>query len=167
LNAISTCVTSDLVSKARPDMDDSSKLKVAKGASWIIGLISTALALHFLKAGQGDMFLYFQAITGLLGGPIAGLFLAGIFIKRINAKSAWFGFGISIIVATYIGDPAGLLSGYIPGYVKPQIFEFMISLVVILACVVPAYISSFFFVTSNEESARAEGLTYATATGSN
>ncbi|WP_423808120.1 hypothetical protein OUO06_15535 [Photobacterium damselae] len=43
----------------------------------------------------------------------------------------------------------------------------MISLVVILACVVPAYISSFFFVTSNEESARAEGLTYATATGSN
>ncbi|HIF9185098.1 TPA: sodium:solute symporter [Photobacterium damselae] len=167
LNAISTCVTSDLVSKARPDMDDSSKLKVAKGASWIIGLISTALALHFLKAGQGDMFLYFQAITGLLGGPIAGLFLAGIFIKRINAKSAWFGFGISVIVATYIGDPAGLLSGYIPGYVKPQIFEFMISLVVILACVVPAYISSFFFVTSNEESARAEGLTYATATGSN
>ena len=163
LNAISTCVTSDLVSKAKPDMNDAIKLKVAKGVSWVIGFLSTGLALHFLNSGQGDMFLYFQAITGLFGGPIAGLFLAGIFIQRINAKAAWFGFVFSALVAIYIGDPAGLLTTYIPGYAKPQIFEFMISLVVILACIIPAYLSSFIFVSSDEESAKVEGLTYATS----
>ena len=67
-------------------MTDKQKLNFAKGSSWIVGIVSTILAVHFLYAGQGDMFLYFQAITGLLAGPIAGVFLVGIFFDKVNTK---------------------------------------------------------------------------------
>ncbi len=73
LNSVSTCMTADILEQLRPNMTDTQKLSFAKGSSWIVGILSTILAVHFLYAGQGDMFLYFQAITGLLGGPIAGV----------------------------------------------------------------------------------------------
>lgn len=99
------------------------------------------LAFRFLKVGQGDIFLYFQSITGLLGGPIAGLFLVGIFINKATEKDAWIGFLISIILALYIGNPMGIMD-LLPGYSKPQIFEFLVSLVIIGSCIVSSWISS-------------------------
>ncbi|HIF9182369.1 TPA: sodium:solute symporter [Photobacterium damselae] len=158
LNAVATCITVDLVGRDLPDLSDNVKLKVAKGSSYVVGIISTVLALHFLSEGQGDMFLYFQAITGLLGGPIAGLFLTGIFISRVNAKSAWIGFSISVLVAIYISDPAGILTKLISGYDKPHVFELLISLLIILSCIIPAYVSSLVIGPAEED--KTKGLTY-------
>ncbi|MGL6113641.1 MAG: sodium:solute symporter [Cetobacterium sp.] len=158
LNSVATCITSDIVKPIMKNLTDKGELKIAKYCSWIVGIVSSLLALRFISVGQGDMFLYFQAITGLLGGPIAGLFLVGIFIKRANAKAAWVGFIISIIVAVYIGNPAGLLSKFFPAYEQPHIFEFLISLVIIGSCVVPSYIASFF--TGEPLPKKIEHLTY-------
>lgn len=160
LNSLSTCVTSDIISPLKKGLTDKSKLNIAKGVSWIAGILSTLLAIRFLQSGQGDMFLYFQAITGLLGGPIAGLFLIGIFSKRVGSKAAWIGFIISVIVAIYIGDPAGLLTKFIPNYSKPHIFELLISLIIILACIIPAWIASFILGAAKNENIA--GLTYFT-----
>lgn len=160
LNSLSTCVTSDIIAPLKKGLTDKEKLSIAKGVSWGAGILSTILAIRFLQSGQGDMFLYFQAITGLLGGPIAGLFLIGIFSKRIDSKAAWIGFIISIVVAVYIGDPAGLLSKFIPTYTKPVVFELLISLIIMLACIVPAWIASFIF--GKAEDKNVVGLTYFT-----
>lgn len=141
LNSVAICIASDIVKPFYKIMDDKLELKIGKYSSWIVGLLSSMLAFRFLKVGQGDIFLYFQSITGLLGGPIAGLFLVGIFIKKATSKEAWIGFLISIFMAFYIGNPMGIME-ILPGYSKPQIFEFLISLMIIGSCVVPSWLIS-------------------------
>ena len=160
LNSVSTCMTSDILEQLRPGMTDQQKLSFAKSSSWIVGIISTILAVHFIYAGQGDMFLYFQAITGLLGGPIAGVFLVGIFFDKVNTKAVWVGFIVSIMVAIYLGNPAGILSSLIPGYKAPQIFEFLISLIIIGSNVIVSLIASLF--TGKPTLEHIKGLTYST-----
>ena len=141
LNSVAICIASDIVKPFYKIMDDKLELKIGKYSSWIVGLLSSMLAFRFLKVGQGDIFLYFQSITGLLGGPIAGLFLVGIFIEKATSKEAWIGFLISIFMAFYIGNPMGIME-ILPGYSKPQIFEFLISLVIIGSCVIPSWLMS-------------------------
>lgn len=141
LNSVAICIASDIVKPFYKIMDDKLELKIGKYSSWIVGLLSSMLAFRFLKVGQGDIFLYFQSITGLLGGPIAGLFLVGIFIEKATSKEAWIGFLISIFMAFYIGNPMGIME-ILPRYSKPQIFEFLISLVIIGSCVVPSWLMS-------------------------
>lgn len=145
LNSVAICIASDIFKPFYKKMDDKLELKIGKYSSWLVGIISSILAFRFLEVGQGDIFLYFQSITGLLGGPIAGLFLIGIFIEKASSKDAWIGFIISIFVAFYIGNPMGLMN-IILGYVKPEIFEFLISLLIIGSCVVSAWISSTIFI---------------------
>ena len=106
------------------------------------------------------MFLYFQAITGLLGGPIAAVFLVGIFFDKIESKAVWVGFILSVIVAFYISDPAGMLTKLIPGYAKPKIFEFMISFIIIGVGVLASFLASFAFGKPSAE--KIKGLTYST-----
>ncbi|MGL4902743.1 MAG: sodium:solute symporter [Cetobacterium sp.] len=160
LNSLSTCVTSDIVAPLRKNLTDKEKLNIAKAVSWGAGIISTILAIRFLSAGQGDMFLYFQAITGLLGGPIAGLFLVGIFSRRVDSRAAWVGFLISVAVAVYIGNPAGLVTKFVPGYTKPAVFELLIAFIIMASCVIPAVVASFFF--GKVEEKKIAGLTYFT-----
>lgn len=159
LNSVSTCMTADLLEQFKPGMSDADKLSFAKKSSWAVGIVSTILAMRFIQAGQGDMFLYFQAITGLLGGPIAGVFLVGIFFDKVNTKAVWCGFIVSVIIATYLGNPAGLLTKFIPGYVQPKVFEFLISLIIIGSNVAVSLIASLF--TGKPTLEHIKGLTYA------
>lgn len=160
LNSVSTCMTADILEYFKSGMEDKSKLKFARISSWIVGIFSTLLAIYFIYNGQGDMFLYFQAITGLLGGPIAGVFLIGIFFDKVESKAVWIGFIVSVIIAFYVSDPAGMLTKFIPGYVKPKIFEFMLSFIIIGSSVIVSFIASFFFGKPSEE--KIKGLTYST-----
>ena len=160
LNSAATCITADILEYLKPNMTDKAKLSFARWSSWIIGIFSTILAVYFLYHGQGDMFLYFQAVTGLLGGPIAAIFLVGIFFDRVESKAVWIGFILSVIVAFYISDPAGMLTKFIPGYAKPKIFEFMISFIIIGVGVIGSFLASFAFGKPSEE--KIKGLTYST-----
>ena len=164
LNSAATCITADILEYLKPNMTDKAKLSFARWSSWIIGILSTVLAVYFLYHGQGDMFLYFQAvtqaITGLLGGPIAAVFLVGIFFDKVESKAVWVGFALSVIVAFYVSDPAGMLTKFIPGYAKPKIFEFMISFIIIGVGVVGSLLASFAFGKPSAE--KIKGLTYST-----
>ena len=71
-----------------------------------------------------------------------------------------FGFILSVIVAFYISDPAGMLTKFIPGYAKPKIFEFMISFIIIGIGVVGSLLASFAFGKPSQE--KTKGLTYST-----
>ena len=67
---------------------------------------------------------------------------------------------VSVIIAFYVSDPAGMLTKFIPGYVKPKIFEFMLSFIIIGSSVIVSFIASFFFGKPSEE--KIKGLTYST-----
>ncbi|WP_295155722.1 sodium:solute symporter [uncultured Brachyspira sp.] len=165
LNSVSTCLTKDILEKLKPNLTDKFKLNFARASSWIVGFISTYLAVKFLKGGQGDIYLYFQAITGLLGGPIASILIAGIFFDKIETKAVWTGFIVSTIVAFYLTDPAGIVSKLIPAYSKPQVFEMLISFIIIGIGVVVSILASFVFGKPSED--KIKGLTYSTVVKNN
>ena len=165
LNSVSTCMTKDILEKLRPDLSDKFKLNFARASSWIVGLISTLLAVRFLNGGPNDIYLYFQAITGLLGGPIASVILVGIFFDKVNTVAVWIGFAASTILAFFITDPAGIMSklfgaeGLLAlGYTKPPVFEILVSFLIIIAGVVVSLIASL--ICGRPKKEKVENLTY-------
>ena len=165
LNSVSTCMTKDILERLRPDLSDRFKLNFARISSWVVGIISTLLAVSFLKRGQGEMYLYFQAITGLLTGPIASVILVGIFFDKIETKAVWIGFIVSTILAFYITDPSGIVSklfgadGLLAlGYTKPPVFEILVSFLIIVVGVVVSLIASL--VCGKPKKEKVENLTY-------
>lgn len=84
----------------------------------------------------------------------------GIFSRRVDSRAAWVGFLISVAVAVYIGNPAGLVTKFVPGYTKPAVFELLIAFIIMASCVIPAVVASFFF--GKVEEKKIAGLTYFT-----
>ena len=121
----------------------------------MFGMIGTFLAYWFIVNGQGDAFKMFAAVTGLVGGPIAAIFILGFFAKRVGANAAWIGLAVSLFIAFYISNPFGL------PYTKPDVNAFLVAPIVLLSGIIPALIASFFFKAPTH--AEIDGLTYATA----
>ncbi|MDK2818559.1 MAG: sodium:solute symporter [Spirochaetota bacterium] len=157
LNSTSTCILVDFIAPFNKDLSDNNKIIYAQYISWIIGIGGTLLAMIFVKRGQSDIYLFFNSILGLLGGPITGVFLLGIFSTKVGSKAVWIGFTCSTVVVLYLGNPGGLLN-IIPGYMKPEIFGFLFAPIVIAACMIPGYIAALFIAAPSV--AKINGLTY-------
>ncbi|MGL5253623.1 MAG: sodium:solute symporter family transporter [Brevinema sp.] len=156
LNSSATCVIVDFISPIR-HITESRKINYARIISWLLGIISTMITMHFIVAGQSDMYVFFNSTLGLLAGPIAGVFLLGIFSNRVSSLSAWIGFIFSSCVAIYLGNPGEILT-LIPGYTKPAIFGFLFSPIIILSCIFSGYIAALIFPPVSLE--KIKGLTY-------
>ena len=157
LNSTATCAIVDFITPVRPNITDKQKITYAQIASWGAGILGTLMAMVFITQGQSDMYVLFNSILGLLGSPIAGIFLLGVFSNKVDAKAAWIGFYVSSAVALYLGNPGGMFN-IIPGYVKPEIFGFLFAPIVIAACMIPGYIASIF--TPSPDAQKIKGLTY-------
>ncbi len=156
LNSTATCAIVDFIAPVKKDtITDDLKIKYAQLISWIAGIAGTCIAMLFITQGQSDMYVLFNSILGLLGSPIAGVFLLGIFSNKVNSKDAWFGFAVSTAVSLYLGNPGGIMN-IIPGYTKPEVFGFLFAPIVIASCMIPAYIMSMFTPAATQT----EGLTY-------
>ncbi|MGL4394704.1 MAG: sodium:solute symporter [Brevinema sp.] len=156
LNSTATCAIIDFILPMKK-LSESQKIYFAQVVSWFAGISGVLIAMSFISAGQSDMYLFFNAILGLLGGPIAGVFLLGIFSTKVSSQGAWLGFLISASVAIYLANPADVLN-YFTFYQKPQIFEFLFAPVVLISCLVPGYFSTFFFKPPTLQ--KIEGLTF-------
>lgn len=157
LNSIATCAVVDFIIPLKPNLSEKQQIGLAQIISWGTGIAGTLVAMHFVISGPGDMYTLFNGIIGLLGGPIAGVFLLGIFVKKVNSQSAWIGFIISTLLSLYVANPANILT-FIPGYTQPEIFPFLFAPLMIAACIIPAYIASFFLPAPKEE--KISGLIY-------
>ncbi|MGL4677629.1 MAG: sodium:solute symporter [Brevinema sp.] len=158
LNSTATCALVDFIAPLKKsEITDNDKIVYAQWISWLAGIIGTIIAMVFITQGQSDMYVFFNSILGLLGSPIAGVFLLGIFSNKVSSQSAWIGFGISIFVALYLGNPGGLFN-LIPGYVKPDIFGFLFAPIVIASCMIPGYLASLVLPAPSKE--HLDGLTY-------
>ena len=157
LNSTATCAIVDFIAPVKTDITDDEKVKFAQWTSWIAGIAGTLIAMVFITQGQSDMYVLFNSILGLLGSPIAGIFLLGIFSTKVGTKAAWIGFWTSSLVALYLGNPGGIFN-ILPGYAKPDIFGFLFAPIVISACMIPAYVAAMFLPAPEKE--KIEGLTY-------
>ncbi|MDY8722109.1 acetylneuraminate ABC transporter, partial [Escherichia coli] len=98
LNSISSCFNSDIytrLSKSSPSPEQ--KMKVAKLVIIVAGIFSSLAAIWLVLSDEAEIWDAFNSLIGLMGGPMTGLFMLGIFVKRANAGSAVVGIIVSII----------------------------------------------------------------------
>ncbi len=81
-----------------------SELKVARIATFAIGLVGTLFALFMATWNIQSLWDEFQKIIGLIIGSLGGLFLLGILTKRANGAGALIGILISIIVQVLVNN---------------------------------------------------------------
>jgi cyclically-permuted mutarotase family protein len=121
INSISTAFTMDMYKKWRPQTGDRKTLSVARWTGIVAGLIGTLIAIVMAVADIQSLLDYFNTILGLLTGAIGGLFIMGIFFKRINATTALIGFiagTLAVFYMNYFTDANFLLFGFISMFVS-------------------------------------------------
>lgn len=101
LNSVSTAVVTDWYGRFR-DAADKTKLRLARTLTALLGALATGVALVLATAGVGSAWDAFQAIMGLFGGALAGLFALGIFTRRANGQGALIGAVTGVIVLAWV-----------------------------------------------------------------
>lgn len=116
INSMATAFTSDIYRKIKPFEEDRHYLGVARISGIVTGSIGILLALLMATWNILSLFDYFNYILGLMASGLGGLFIMGIFFKRIDGKSALIGFifGIvSLIIINNFTEIHFLLYGFI------------------------------------------------------
>ena len=116
MHSICTAVSNDFVGRFKSEWSDEGQLKFARLLVGCLGVLGTSAALVLSTMDTGHFFDYFIGLMGLIAGPLAGLFLLGIFVRCAHSMHAWIGVICSLAVtiyAKYTTDLNGLLFGVI------------------------------------------------------
>ncbi|MGX6591119.1 sodium:solute symporter [Cetobacterium ceti] len=114
LNSCATCFVTDILGMRKVKLEDKEKFLYGQITSSVVGILGTVYAFYMTRSGQGDIFVAFNSLIGLFGGPVAGVFILGIFFKRVKNRGAICGFLISLMVM-YLTQ--GKIYGYLNGIV--------------------------------------------------
>ena len=112
MHSIATVLTTDFVQRLRRKHTE--LLSTAKKLTFILGLLGTVSAIVIVSIDVKYLWDYFLNIIGLLLGALGGLFMLGIFTKRVHAPHAWVGVAgcvFSLWWVKYYTDYNGLLYG--------------------------------------------------------
>lgn len=116
MHSICTAVSNDFIKRFRDNWSDRDQLKFARKLVGFLGILGTLFALVLSSMDTGHIFDLLVSILGLIGSPLAGLFLLGLFIKRASHIHAWMGVScslIAILYSKYFTDLNGLLFGLV------------------------------------------------------
>lgn len=154
LNAISSCITCDIVEKFNPKIKDKPKMIVAKGSIWLAGSLAIIFAIMLIYINESDILNYYLSFIGLFGAPILSSYVLGIFTKR----TSYVAISISIVIGFLcslsvwiLGQPAIINH---PMYINPlytSIVGFSVSTLL-------GYLLSFIF--KNPENINLDNLTW-------
>ncbi|MEM6160487.1 sodium:solute symporter [Erwinia sp. P6884] len=133
LNSISSCFNADIYQRlSHKKRTPENCMRMAKRVILIAGLVSSGATVWLVMADESEIWDAFNSLIGLMGGPMTGLFILGIFFKKANAGSATLGIVISVIavlLARYATDlnfffygPIGLSGVVIGGIVFAPFF---------------------------------------------
>jgi solute:Na+ symporter, SSS family len=95
LNSISATFVNDLYKPFRQGLADKHYLRVSQVLTLVIGLIQIGIALA-IRTQESSALNSALSIASLINGPILGVFLVGVFIKRAEQPAALFGMLVSI-----------------------------------------------------------------------
>jgi len=116
MHSICTAVSNDFVGRFKKDWSDQNQLSFARTLVACLGVLGTGAALIMSSIDTGHIFDFLIGLMGLIGSPLAGLFLLGLFVKRAAAMHAWIGVScslVSLVYAKYFSDLNGLLFGLV------------------------------------------------------
>lgn len=92
VNSMSAVVTNDFYKRLNPGVTDKQCMAVAHRATLILGLVGIGTAAYIAYLNSPSMWDQYLKIVGLFGGALAGMFLVGVFIRRVHLKAVLVGF---------------------------------------------------------------------------
>ncbi|MEN6384463.1 MAG: sodium/solute symporter [Phycisphaerales bacterium] len=134
MNSISTVVVTDFVKRFSLLKTEKAYLNLARFCTLFFGILGTALALLFASADIKSLWESFMEVLGLFGGPMCGLFLLGMFTKRVGGTAAIIGAvsgavilflvsrytKVNLVLYASVGIAACVLVGYLMSFVIPE-----------------------------------------------
>ncbi|XP_068761400.1 sodium-coupled monocarboxylate transporter 1-like [Montipora capricornis] len=107
LNAMSLVVLEDIIKKTKRNLTDSEAARLCKMIAVVFGVIVIGGA--FVVRYLGAMVLQLSlSIAGIVSGPLLGIFLLGMFVRRANVKGAYAGVFCGIAMAFWVFVGSGL-----------------------------------------------------------
>ena len=101
LNAIAATAMNDLYKPLRAGRSDKHYLKVSHLLTLLWGVVQIAVALVLRNKNRSALDLALS-IASLINGPILGVFLVGVFLRRVSQTPALIGMVVSSAVMLYI-----------------------------------------------------------------
>ncbi len=98
MHSIATAVTTDFYLRARPNTNETARLRFARVLTVVLGAVGTVSAILMARMEIKYLWDAFLAIAGLLLGTLGGLFTVGIFTRRCRAVHAWIGVAATVCV---------------------------------------------------------------------
>ena len=132
INSASTVMTEDFYSKWGRNVTDAKKMTFAKVSGIVVGGLGIVMAIALATFDIASLWDQFNFFLGLLTSGLGGLFMMGIFTKRIGPKAAFTGFAGSIVVLL-------LCNGY------THITVVLYGLIGLVSCFLIGWISSFIY----------------------
>ena len=98
INSSTTVMCEDFYSKIRKNCTDTQKVRFARVSGIIVGTLGVLMAIALATFDIASLWDQFNFFLGLLTSSLGGLFLMGIFAKRIGTRSAVTGFVGCVVV---------------------------------------------------------------------
>lgn len=98
INSISSVLVNDGYRRWRPNVSESSALRLARWTTLIFGAFGTIAALYVASLDTTTLWDMFLRYLGLVGGGLAGVFALGVFTQRANGPGAVIGAATSAVV---------------------------------------------------------------------
>lgn len=132
INSTATVLTEDFYRKIRKNATDQQRMRFARVSGLIVGSLGLGMAIILATFDIASLWDQFNLVLGLFTSGLGGLFMMGIFTKRIGTRSALTGFFGSIAVLLLFNSYSAvsfLLFGFIG----------------LVSCLVIGYLSSFIY----------------------
>lgn len=132
INSTSTVLTEDFFRRFRKGASDRQAMRFARVSGIVVGGLGLAMAVLLATFDIASLWDQFNFFLGLLTSGLGGLFMMGIFTRRIGTRSALAGFAGSIailLIFNRMSSVSFLLYGFIG----------------LVSCFVIGYLSSFVF----------------------
>lgn len=100
LNCLSAVVVEDYYRKWRPAATDRRQLAIGKWAVAACGFTAVGIALIIARYGDHILLLYY-AVTSVIAGGLAGLFLLAFFSTRANRQGVWIGLAANLVFTAW------------------------------------------------------------------
>ncbi|MDQ3321575.1 MAG: sodium:solute symporter [Acidobacteriota bacterium] len=101
LNSIAATFVNDLYKPFRQNLADKHYLRVSQWLTLVIGIVQIVVALVVMRQ-QRSALDQALSIASLFNGPVLGVFLVGVFLKRVTQTPALIGMAASILLLIYI-----------------------------------------------------------------
>ena len=127
INSAAAAVYSDFFKIGLPKFSQKYSIRISQIGGVVVGLLGMVLAIVLATYNIKSLWDLFNTFLGLFTGPVGGLFLMGVFSKRINGTGAVVGLFASTAVVGWtqyhtstsflLYGMIGMLSCYFVGYV--------------------------------------------------